>query len=37
MFAYGYVDLDNVEGKQFGCPAHAIGMLDGILKIFFGK
>ncbi|CAM9605170.1 unnamed protein product, partial [Hapterophycus canaliculatus] len=36
VFAYGYVDHDKVHG-QWGCAAHAIGMLDGILKIIFGR
>ncbi|CAM9321677.1 unnamed protein product [Scytosiphon promiscuus] len=36
VFAYGYVDHDKVDG-QWGCAAHAIGMLDGILKIIFGR
>lgn len=36
VFAYGYVDHDKVDG-QWGCAAHAIGMLDGILKIIYGR
>ncbi|CAM9321604.1 unnamed protein product, partial [Scytosiphon promiscuus] len=36
VFAYGYVDHDKVDG-QWGCAAHAVGMLDGILKIIFGR
>ncbi|CAN0127699.1 unnamed protein product [Pylaiella littoralis] len=37
VFAYGYVDHDDVEGKQFGCVAHSIGMLDGIIKVLMGR
>ncbi|CAM9368477.1 unnamed protein product [Ectocarpus sp. 12 AP-2014] len=36
VFAYGYVDHDKVDG-QWGCAAHAVGMLDGILKIIYGR
>lgn len=37
VFAYGYIDHDDTEDKQWGCAAHALGMLDGILKIIYGR
>eukprot|EP00752_Nemacystus_decipiens_P012023 g10658.t1 len=37
VFLYGYIDHADTEDKQWGCVAHAIGMLDGILKIIYGK
>lgn len=37
VFLYGYIDHDDTEGKKWGCVAHALGMLDGILKITYGR
>ncbi|CAM9251030.1 unnamed protein product [Ectocarpus fasciculatus] len=36
VFAYAYVDHDKVDG-QWGCAAHAVGLLDGILKVVYGR
>eukprot|EP00903_Cladosiphon_okamuranus_P007709 g7471.t1 len=37
VFAYGYIDHGDTKDKKWGCVAHAIGMLDGILKIIYGR
>ena len=40
MFAYAFPDPGNVEpvsGMPWGCPAHSIGVLEGIMKVFYGR
>lgn len=36
VFAYGYADHDKVDGV-WGCAAHAVGLLDSILKMVYGR
>eukprot|EP00752_Nemacystus_decipiens_P008261 g7387.t1 len=40
VFAYAFpkpAEVERVEGMPWGCAAHAVGVLDGILKIFYGR
>ncbi|CAN0173723.1 unnamed protein product [Ascophyllum nodosum] len=40
VFKYGYQDSsrpETKEGMPWGCVAHAAGVLDGILKFFYGR
>ena len=40
VFAYAFPDPSNVErveGMPWGCVAHSIGVLDGIIKVFYGR
>lgn len=40
VFAYAFPkpsEVERVEGMPWGCAAHAVGVLDGILKVFYGR
>ncbi|CAN0010049.1 unnamed protein product [Sphacelaria rigidula] len=40
VFKFGYSDAANpvrTEGKPWGCAAHSLGVLDGILKYFYAR
>lgn len=40
VFAYAFPDpasVERVEGMPWGCIAHSIGVLDGIIKVFDGR
>lgn len=41
VFAYAYTNKENVgervEGMPWGCVAHAIGVLDGIMLYIYGR
>ncbi|CAM9908226.1 unnamed protein product, partial [Hapterophycus canaliculatus] len=40
VFAYGFPkpsEVERVEGMPWGCVAHSVGVLDGILKVFYGR
>lgn len=40
VFKFGYSDSFNPvkkDGMPWGCVAHAAGILDGILKFYYGR
>lgn len=41
VFAYAYADHekagDRVDGMPWGCAAHAVGVLDGIMLYIYGR
>lgn len=40
VFAYAFPkpsQAERVEGMPWGCAAHTVGVLDGILKVFYGR
>ncbi|CAM9960343.1 unnamed protein product [Scytosiphon promiscuus] len=40
VFAYAFPkpsEVERVDGMPWGCAAHTIGVLDGILKVFYGR
>eukprot|EP00904_Undaria_pinnatifida_P000524 jgi/Undpi1/10472/HiC_scaffold_29.g12922.m1 len=40
VFAYAFPDPANAQpadGMPWGCAAHTVGVLDGILKVFYGR
>ncbi|CAM9867534.1 unnamed protein product, partial [Laminaria digitata] len=40
VFAYAFTEhavAGPVDGKPWGCAAHAVGVVDGILKVFYGR
>lgn len=40
VFAFAFADstkVESVEGKSWGCAGYAIGIVDSLLKVMYGR